>query len=213
MTKSILRFCTLIILITILLSNHINSSDSKDVKKIPENTTVDESKENSDTSVEISTSSSQSDKESSKTIHEESSSQNEDQPNNDKTSLNNRVGEDKDKFTKEMREEYTYWIKFKNSFSFPKDQKAKLARSYRPEEKDYRYTVQAYNWFFYLTAGILGIFLVIYLIGRFLKNYFKGPKEHITNWYSRISFSMIFIGFVLFVTFNGIALNKILSVK
>ena len=35
----------------------------------------------------------------------------------------------------EMREEYSYWIRFKNSFTFNQDQKAKLARSFKPEEK------------------------------------------------------------------------------
>ena len=130
---------------------------------------------------------------------------------NVKKLTNDRI--EKNEFTREMRKEYTYWVKFKNSFTFPRDQKKKLARSYRPEDDDYRSSIQKYNWLLYMIAGILGAFLFIYLIGRFLLNWFRGPKSHITAWYSRFSLLMIFVSFTLFCVFNGIALNKIMSVQ
>ena len=111
------------------------------------------------------------------------------------------------------REEYYYWIKFKNSFTYDKDQKAKLARSFKPETSGYVSSSLGKPWFIYLLAGIFGAFLILYLVGRFVMNKFKGPKSHIGPWFSRVSWIFIFLGLVCVMVFYSITLSKSLKIK
>lgn len=122
--------------------------------------------------------------------------------------------EDKDiAETEKMREEYYYWIKFKNSFTYDKDQKAMLARSFKPETSGYVASNLGKAWFMYLLAGIFGAFLILYLVGRFVLNKFKGPKSHISPWFGRVSWLFIIIGFVCTMVFYSITLSKSLKIK
>jgi hypothetical protein len=93
--------------------------------------------------------------------------------------------------TKEQREEYLFWVKYKNSFNTNADQLAKMTKYFAPEDPDYYQMVFASGWPLYSLAGIFSFALLIYLIFRFLFGQFLGPKSHITNWYVYFSYSLI----------------------
>lgn len=107
----------------------------------------------------------------------------------------------------DQRAEYYYWVKFKNSFTFDANQKAKLARAFTPEDPSYEKRSQNITWFMYLFAGLFGLSFLVYLVGRFILNRFKGPKTHISPWYGRMAFVFVFIGFVCCITFYSISLK------
>lgn len=121
--------------------------------------------------------------------------------------------DDVKELTAEEREEYYYWVKFKNSFTYDSTQLSKLARAFTPEKSGYINSNRAKGWFMYLAAALFGVSLIIYLVGRFYFDKFKGPKSHISPWYGRISMIFIFIGFALTMTFYSIVLVKSVSIK
>ena len=106
-----------------------------------------------------------------------------------------------DRLTAEERKKYDYWIKFRNSMNFNTNQLAKLSRSYKPEESSYKKTLLVYSWLPFLLASIFGVLLILYLIGRFALNWFRGPKTYIDENYKRFSWLLLFIGLVGTVTF------------
>lgn len=111
----------------------------------------------------------------------------------------------------EMREEYSYWIRFKNSFTFNQDQKAKLARSFKPEEKSYFSNSCNIVWFVYIFVGILSFSLLVYLIGRFAFGKFLGPKQVIGKWYAKgyaITLVIFFISYTSFISVSFYYYNQ-----
>ena len=107
-----------------------------------------------------------------------------------------------------IRNEYSYWIKFKNSFTFDSNQKAKLARSFKPEESNYISKSINYGWMMFILASIFGALLLMYLILRLGFKKFQGPKSHISSWYSRISYIFIFVGFMCSMIFFSLSLRS-----
>ena len=93
--------------------------------------------------------------------------------------------------TKEQREEYLFWVKYKNSFNTDADQLAKMTKYFAPEDPDYYKMVFTSGWPLYSLAGIFSFALIIYFIFRFLFRQFLGPKSHITNWYVYFSYALI----------------------
>lgn len=106
---------------------------------------------------------------------------------------------------KEMRDEYSYWIRFKNSFTFNQDQKAKLARSFKPEDKNYYTNSCNIIWFVYILVGILSLSLLVYLIGRFAFGKFLGPKQVIGKWYAKGYIITLFLFFVSYTAFISLS--------
>ena len=88
--------------------------------------------------------------------------------------------------------------------NFKSNHKAKLSRSYKPEETNYKKTLLVYSWLPFLLAAIFGVFFIIYIIGRFFFNKFRGPKTFIDYNYKRISWILLIIGFICTLVFLAI---------
>jgi hypothetical protein len=93
--------------------------------------------------------------------------------------------------TKEQRDEYLFWVKYKNSFNTQAGQLAKMTKYFAPEDPEYYEMVFSSGWPFYALGGLFTLALLIYLIFRFLFKKFLGPKSHITNFFGYFSWALI----------------------
>lgn len=184
-------------------NQNINSSEIKDTTTALKDTvTSSTTNANDNKNTEVNDSSSSSSTSSSSESSDASSS-------SDQSSSSDS---DDDTMTEEKKNEYLYWIRFKNSFTFKENQLSKLARAFKPEDENYLQSNIKTGWFMFLIASFFGLLLILYLIGRFILGYFKGPKSHISAWYGRTSFIFIFIGFIISMTLFSLSLyNSILA--
>lgn len=93
--------------------------------------------------------------------------------------------------TKEQREEFLFWAKYKNSFNTNIGQLAKMTKYFAPEDPEYYNIVYSSGWPFYALGALFALALLIYLIFRFLFNKFLGPKSHITNFFGYFAWTLI----------------------
>lgn len=83
----------------------------------------------------------------------------------------------------QQRNDYDYWIRYKNSFNSAEGQLAKLTKYFAPEETEYYFQIFKSGWSFYAFASLVFLFFLIYIISRFCCRKFMGPKAHITIWF------------------------------
>jgi hypothetical protein len=93
--------------------------------------------------------------------------------------------------TQDQRNEYLYWVKYKNSFAADAGQLAALTTYFAPESSTYYEQVFTSGWPFYLIGSVATLALLIYLVLRFLFGRFLGPKQHITVWFGYFSYFLI----------------------
>ena len=92
--------------------------------------------------------------------------------------------------------------------TYQKSQLAKLSRAFTPEIAGYEGKNIKQVWFFYVLSGLFLLSLIIYIIGRFTMNRFKGPKSHISSWYGRYSFLSIIVGLGGSITMFSFAISN-----
>ena len=93
--------------------------------------------------------------------------------------------------SQDQRNEYLFWVKYKNSFNSDTDKLAKLTKYFAPESPTYYNDIYNCGWPFYTLGGLFTFALVYYLIVRFLLGWFLGPKQHITHWFAYFSYALI----------------------
>jgi hypothetical protein len=97
----------------------------------------------------------------------------------------------KSKLTKAMRDQYDYWIRYKNSFNTEEGQLAKMTKYFQPESETYYTTIYKSGWPFYALAALFAFLFISYLVLRFFFGKFTGPKSHITVWFGYFTWGLI----------------------
>jgi hypothetical protein len=90
----------------------------------------------------------------------------------------------------EARYEYTTWIGYKSSFSLKKNDLTRMYKTFSPEDQSYYPRIYSFGWFFYGSAILCFIMLVLYFIGRLFCKRFRGPKQ-IGDYYSTATYCLI----------------------
>lgn len=110
------------------------------------------------------------------------------------------------KLTSEQRDEFKYWVGLSNTINFDESEYKNIAIAFNPQDDGYNAGTLKYSWFAFLMAAVFGVFLILYLIGRFLLNKFKGPKTFIDENYKRLTWISFIIGIIGAITFLSLTM-------
>jgi hypothetical protein len=112
----------------------------------------------------------------------------------------------KSNLTSKQREEYYYWVSYKNSFNTNSGQLAKMTKYFAPESETYYSTIYKSGWPFYAIACVFTVLFLIYLVMRFIFGSFQGPKtKNLTEWFGYFTYMLacnIINNFLSFRIFN-----------